>query len=1387
MKKITNHLKVFALIILVSANASFAQLTGIKTIPGTYASIALAIADLNTQGVGAGGVTFNVTAGHTETAVNLIITATGTSANPIVFQKSGAGANPLVTAGAGGGTADGIIELQGTDYITFNAIDLMEDAVGNITATTRMEWGYGVCKNTNNDGCNNVTIRNCNISLNTGGLLNPTSVGIEQGNHTPISTAALAAPTMAAGRQNNNKYFSNIISYCMAGIRLTGYGSLAYQDAGTEVGVSGGNTISNIGGGGATCYAIYASNQDAIKIDNNIISNVTNGTTFSSYGIYNSSTFGTIGATTECAGNSVTNFTTTCTTGALYGMYIYTQNDKNVFNNTLNTFSNAGTGAVYGMYLYYNSNIANIYQNSITNISSVNGTVVTGLLQQSSNCCYTINVYNNKIGGISTSSASAAAKVEGLNIQGSGTTLNLYYNIIGDLSATSATNATLSLVGIDLSSMTAATAINLYYNSVYIAGAGGVNFGTVGIYESTTPTTTLIDNIIVNNCTPSGTGRAIAHYRTTATQTTYSSTSNNNLFYAGTPGASNLLYFDGTNSDQTITAYQTRMSPGEANSVSENPPFVSTTGSNANFLHLVQTSATLAESGGVEISGYTADYDAAGTRPAGGYPKAGQVNGGGLKPDIGADEADATLSPMIYVSSTTTQVSGIVSPGSVNVAIIRMDVYTAGYTPALNATQFTVNANGTTDITHINGANAKIYYTGTSSTFATTTLFGSAVPTIANFNVNGNQALQHGMNYFWLTYDLSAAAVCTEYLDGECASLVTGGTSHIPLLNAPSGSRDVVGGCGQQAKFQMYYGGTGDDNMVSSYMGEVSTTADGGYIMIASSDSWNTPGNFDMYVVKVNANGTKQWSKVYDLGGGDYGSGIKQTRDGGYVMVGMAAGSDGYLIKTDASGNKQWSINFTGSGEEGAREVIETAGGNYMVLGWSDTPPSAGWIDPFIAKVSSTGTVTWINKYASTAYEDPYAMDYSLDGSAVVITGERTFLLKVDTNGNMLWNYRYDDGDCWDVKRTADGGYIMTVRTNTTPSYTEVIKTDGTGAVQISRRYGGTWYDDGLSIAQTSDGSYLISTGQLSSGSCGVVSKTDATLANISFSNTVGLPQSEVLNDIKATADGGFVAFGYTFPAVGLGGGSDLWLAKGDADDLTGCNETPFSWSTNNPITITPYSPFSVIAGVPAYAAGSETITPVSTDPPMVLCLTPLPIELLSFSARADNENHVLIRWTTASENNSGYFEIERSSGGQDFESIGTVQAAGNSDSRLDYSFPDLTPFTGTNYYRLKQVDYDGKYTFSGIASVTIRRSEHFGINIFPNPASSVLNCEVFSKRTGTLTLKVTDLLGKTAVNTEIPATAMKHTLDISRLPRGVYILKVSNGVNEEQVKFIKQ
>ncbi len=146
---------------------------------------------------------------------------------------------------------------------------------------------------------------------------------------------------------------------------------------------------------------------------------------------------------------------------------------------------------------------------------------------------------------------------------------------------------------------------------------------------------------------------------------------------------------------------------------------------------------------------------------------------------------------MNYVGSTTTQTTTTnVREGSVNQEIIGIQVVTSGNLDPALVTSFTFNTNGSTRTADI--ASAKVYYTGTSGTFATTTLFGTATGSPSGtFTINGSQALSEGTNYFWLAYDIAMGVVDNDLVDAECTSVTCRGSAYPPSVTAPAGSRTV--------------------------------------------------------------------------------------------------------------------------------------------------------------------------------------------------------------------------------------------------------------------------------------------------------------------------------------------------------------------------------------------------------------------------------------------------------------------------------------------------------------------------------------------------------------------------------------------------------------------
>ena len=181
---------------------------------------------------------------------------------------------------------------------------------------------------------------------------------------------------------------------------------------------------------------------------------------------------------------------------------------------------------------------------------------------------------------------------------------------------------------------------------------------------------------------------------------------------------------------------------------------------------------------------------------------------------------------------------------------------------------------------------------------------------------------------------------------------------------------------------------------------------------------------------------------------------------------------------------------------------------------------------------------------------------------------------------------------------------------------------------------------------------------------------------------------------------------------------------------------------------------------------------------------TPLPIELLSFTATPENNTYVSCNWTTASQVNNNFFAVLRSQDGINFTQIGTVPGAGNSNSILSYNYNDEHPYMGLSYYQLKQYDFNGAYSFSGIDPVYIGNITI--INIYPNPSTDgYIKYMVESDIGGTATVSIINANGK-EVMTEtqtIKAGVTTNTVSTATLANSDYLLQIVNGKNEKTQK----
>ena len=441
---------------------------------------------------------------------------------------------------------------------------------------------------------------------------------------------------------NNN--FSNITSVGTS--RITGFSYNMGQSC-----IITGNTLSNWTAGGSSGQGNLGITVTAATIQDisrNVISNMTHPFAFIGINVSGSGTSAVLDS------NQITGITT-------------------VANNT-------------GLSYTGSHNTVTIRNNTIRDLTSTSA-VIVALNHSVNSGATTSSIFKNKICGIQTNST--ANPVTGLKLGKSSTNsgpCTITNNYIGDLKAPSSVIDN-GIRAIEFASSSDASDYNFYFNTVYLnSTGGGGNFSASILTVTTGPVFFRLDlrnNIFVNTSTPNGTGLNTVYRGLLLTTALYKPTTNNNLIYAGVPGAQRLIYYSSVSvQDQTLGAFLSRVYPRDIRSVTELPSFISTSGSSSDFLHINTTMATRIESGGVQIAGINNDYD--------GVIRAGNVGytGTGVAPDIGADEGEFILSDVLGPDISYTPLANTASLanrnlGNVSITDISGVMTTGGLKPRL--------------------------------------------------------------------------------------------------------------------------------------------------------------------------------------------------------------------------------------------------------------------------------------------------------------------------------------------------------------------------------------------------------------------------------------------------------------------------------------------------------------------------------------------------------------------------------------------------------------------------------------------------------------------------------------------------------------------------------
>jgi len=385
--------------------------------------------------------------------------------------------------------------------------------------------------------------------------------------------------------------------------------------------------------------------------------------------------------------------------------------------------------------------------------------------------------------------------------------------------------------------------------------------------------------------------------------------------------------------------------------------------------------------------------------------------------------------------------------------------------------------------------------------------------------------------------------------------------------------------------------------------------------LVSGNKMANSQGGYDYWIVKLDANGNKFWDKAFGGSYSDYLICIEQTNNGGYILGGYsnspASGNktsnskgdfDYWLVELDANGNKTWDRTIGGDNLDELRSIQQTDDGGYIIGGSSKssasgdkTANSKGDLDYWIIKLDASGNKLWDKTIGGNNEEHLFSLQQTIDGGYILggysnssISGDKTasgngnydyWVVKLDANGNKSWD-KTIGGSAGDylyiLQQTEDGGYILgghstsaisgdkTTNNNGDSDYW-LVKLDPNGNKLWDKTIGGNHEDFPYSLKQTADGGYIVGGNSNSSISA---DKTEDSKGGFDYwlvkldpngnklwDKTVGGSDNDFLRSIQQTTGGGFILGGYSNSPISgnkttnSNGNFDYWVVKLNAEN----------------------------------------------------------------------------------------------------------------------------------------------------------------------------------------------------------------------------------------------
>ena len=614
----------------------------------------------------------------------------------------------------------------------------------------------------------------------------------------------------------------------------------------------------------------------------------------------------------------------------------------------------------------------------------------------------------------------------------------------------------------------------------------------------------------------------------------------------------------------------------------------------------------------------------------------------------------------------------------------------------------------------------------------------------------------------------------------------------------------------------------------------IEQTSDDGYIIcgFSKSNDYDVSGHHggsfysDFWVVKLNSTGTLIWQK--SLGGTDHDSGysVKETSDGGYIVAGEARSNDGdvsghhgflgdyWIAKLDASGNITWQKCYGGTDGDVATDILETSDGGFIIAGYAfsndfDVVGNHGNSDFWIIKLSNVGNVQWKKCYGGIYSEEAQRIKPTPDGGYIIIgtthsnngdvSGKHDsfdyWVVKIDINGTLQWQ-KCLGGDSEDygygIDVTSDGGYIVTGYTLSNNGDVSgnhgdwdfwVVKLNESGSLLWQKCLGGTSYDRSFSIKQAPDGGYIIAGYSISEN------------GDITFNHggydfwVVKLSADCVAETCNALDDNcnGLIDDGVV-ETINISAGGPIIFCQGSSVLLTATySGATVQWKKNG-------------ANIPGATSSTYSVTKTGD----YTCVTTSPCGTATSSLI-----HVTVNKNPTASITAG--------GATTFCAGGSVTLTeapvGGSTYQWYKGASTIAGATSTNYIATAPGNYkcrvtktaSGCFKNSNTITVTVpckegeelMNEENNNFTIFPNPNNGTFNL-VFNVPIGgisplkggprgVITLQIFNSLGQQIHSQQInsPEGNINETISIDNLSSGIYIIRLNNGINYSDQKFM--